>query len=673
MLEKNLDIIYNKPYLVVVPSSAKELLEGFAYSFGNTILLEDTQKDCERTLNFITKNNFGKIVFVNYHQNYEGILYHIKKTHKLEFIYTGNVGNLSNENEYATFKNIIQLSKRYSNSKFAVLDKGLYAVLKKSCPKVKQIILDVELSKKTKTSYDENVIGFLNESGKPTHSFYNELSALSLSSTLIAKVLKINNITKRFLKEFNIKFQKVKNYTELISQNLVNLYINFTDSNDLTILKSLDQGVPCLVGNTNLFKDNKYLQESLVLKSDDDVNEIYEKINLIKKNRQKILSEYKKFRPEYSKKSRMSIEAFININKHKESKKDYEKLLSVIFPVYNTEKYVEKSLKSVIDARIDNMEIIVINDGSPDNSEEIILKLANKYPNLIRYIKQENHGLGNVRNVGLKEAKGKYITGVDSDDTINKHYYKNTLKYMKQDIDVIMCDWLTVTDSFKCQTPAIDPVHHNKNLYKGLLYTTIMPTSCNKIIRKEFFDELKLTYIEDKYEDLSTNPFILLRAETIKYINKPYYEYYINSNSIMRSKPGTSMINIIKEVNKRIEKYKVYINVNIDEFKFYTYTWRIEEFIIDPLYEIEENEALHSIQLINKDIKDIYLNIINTSYYKDLLSKFPNKSKIKYITERNKYLKSGQLKEFVLTKRNKNKYQKFTTYEVVYGKEEKND
>ena len=166
---------------------------------------------------------------------------------------------------------------------------------------------------------------------------------------------------------------------------------------------------------------------------------------------------------------------------------------------------------------------------------------------------------------------------------------------------------------------------------------------------------------------------MLLKAETIKYIDKPFYEYYIRSNSIMRSKPGNSMIHVIKELNKLIDKHKDIINVDIEEFKFHTYTWRIEEFIIDPLYVIDEKDMQESIKLINKDIKDIYSNIIKSKYYKELLKNFPNKNKVKYIEKRNKALLEGNLKEFVEEVRKNNTYQCFKTYEIVYGKEEKND
>lgn len=669
MLDKNLDIIYNKPYLVVVPTTVENLLDGFSHTFGNTILMGNTVKEYEKTLSFMTNSNFKKIILVDYKTEYEKLIYRFKDNCQIDFIYTGSLGGLSVEFQYNVLKNVLNQHEKLSNSKLAVIDEALYKILKKKYKKVYLISLDVENGQFEDDEYDEDQIGILNESTNPRHSYYNGLSALTFFDEISAKLINKDKVTKQFLKTFKIKSKKIKTMDDLLSENLLNLYVNFTDNNNLLILKSLDRNIPCIVGNTTLFDNNQVLKNNLVVKSDDDVNEIVEKINLVKKNREKIIKEYKNFRKEYSKKTKELVELFLETPiQEKETKTENDLLLSVIVPVYNTSKYLEKSLDSIIDASIDNMEILIINDGSTDNSEEIILKYQKLYPELIRYIKQENHGLGNVRNVGLKEAKGKYLAAIDSDDTININFFSDAVEYLNKDIDVVMYDWLTVTDNSEYETSALDYVYRNLNKYKGLLYTTIMPSTCNKIIKKKLFDKLKLTYNEDKYEDLSANPFIMLKAETIKYINKPYYEYYIRSNSIMRARPGNSMMDVIKLVDVRLKKYKEIVNVDINEFKFNTYTWRIEEYIINPLYDLDEKEMSKSIKYMYKNIKDIMIEIIESDNYKKMLEKIQDKEKIKYIKERNKMLKTDKLEEFVLKQRKKNSIIKLTPPDVVYGK-----
>lgn len=192
-----------------------------------------------------------------------------------------------------------------------------------------------------------------------------------------------------------------------------------------------------------------------------------------------------------------------------------------------------------------------------------------------------------------------------------------------------------------------------------------MPSTCNKIIKKELYDNLNIKFMEDKYEDLSTNPFIMLSAETIKYINKPYYEYYIRSNSIMRSSAGYSMIDVLKEVDNRLNKYIEYVNVDIEKFKFYTYSWRIEEFIFNQLYTIDDNELDTFIKKVN-EIKNIIQNIFNSKCYEDMLNTINNKKMVEYIKERNKEFNNNNLSHFIKNVRNK-EYYKLTAPIIYFG------
>ena len=106
---------------------------------------------------------------------------------------------------------------------------------------------------------------------------------------------------------------------------------------------------------------------------------------------------------------------------------DNDYLITTIIPVYNVEKYLDKAIKSIIKQNIGfkkNIQLILVNDGSPDNSERICLKYKNKYPNNVVYISKENEGVSIARNTGLKEAKGKYINFLDADDYLDTDFYK---------------------------------------------------------------------------------------------------------------------------------------------------------------------------------------------------------------------------------------------------------
>lgn len=667
------NIIYNKKYLIILSKMSENLFEAFDYTFGNTIVMDNNIDNITRIKDFINNSNFKTLVFVDYQVENEEVINNLIKKHEIKLVYTKALGALSDEFLKYTFNNLYNLYENGTASEIAFLDKGLYETFKHKGENVKYIKLDIEKNKNASKEFDKNVVGLLNDEHNPRHSFYNELSAVKLSNKFIAKLPKPCKTTKNFLKLFNIDYNVVKN-SELINNNEINLYVNFTDNDDTVFLRSMDNNVPCIMGNTELLDNYKKLKDYLVMDSDDDIDEIKDRMNLVSKNREAILKAYEKFREDYSKEAAKLAKEFLGTTKKIIKEEKYEKLLSVIVPVYNTEKFIANTLDSIIDAAIDNMEIIVINDGSKDDSEKIIKEYVKDFPELIRYIKQDNHGLGNVRNVGLKEAKGKYIASIDSDDTININFFADAVEYLENNIDIVVYDWQSITNDDTYPTQAIDWVF-NKNeysKYEGLLYTTIMPSACNKIVKRSLYDELNIKYIEDKFEDLSTTPFILLRAESIKYINKPYYEYYIRSNSIMRTTPGYSMIDVLKLVEERLNKYKEYLNVNIDDFKYYTYSWRIEELIINQLYTIDEKEISNVTEYINKNLKETLLDIFNNPKYKRLLNDLKDEDK-KYIEERNKAFEENKLDKYIKKARKENNYFKLTPAIIYYGyKEEYN-
>ena len=112
--------------------------------------------------------------------------------------------------------------------------------------------------------------------------------------------------------------------------------------------------------------------------------------------------------------------------------------LSVIVPVYNTEKYLKKCLKSIVNQSYKNLEILIINDGSTDGSLNIIRKFEETYPNVFLYNK-ENSGVADTRNFGIQKATGDFITFVDSDDFIELDLYQLCMEYIKKnDVDILM-------------------------------------------------------------------------------------------------------------------------------------------------------------------------------------------------------------------------------------------
>ncbi len=640
-MDKSLN--YNEKYLLIVKSQKE--LKRYLYNFKNCIVLKNDAKSVKKTAKFIKENNFKNIIFLDYDNIFLQLINSFQKSYNIKFICTSDLGSLSNKKIYDNFINIYNLYKDKQIDEIGFTDKSMYETYKDKI-KCAHIILDI-LPTKMLYAHDDT-IRIINCPDNLYHSFYNELSAITLTKRKV-KIKKETKSVSNFLKLFNIEWVKDKDEFE---QSLVDLYINFSNNDDLKILESMDKENLCIVGNTSLFDGNSYLKEKLVMKSDDSIDEIKLRIEDVIKSKDKIISEYKKFRKEYSNSSLKSISAFTEENNLKEKDK-YDYLISVIVPVYNSEKYLEETIKSILRAKINKMEIIFVNDGSTDKSEEIILKYVKKYSNFMRYFKKKNEGPGSARNLGLKNAKGKYISSVDSDDRIDKNFYKRALKYLKDDIDMVIYDWNTYDKEMRYLTPALDGIFKDKSVYEGILYTTIMPSQCNKIIKKSIYENMKLTYGPGKYEDFDTNGVALLAVKNFKYIRKPYYHYYIRSGSIMRSKPEYDMINAIKLLDERLKTYKNYLTIDLDEYKYYLYSWRIEEYIINVLYKLQEKDRNDMIDYMMKNVKDIMMDIFESSYYNEMLDKLSDKKK-EYLLLRNSNIKNDKLKSF-LSKRIKEK------------------
>lgn len=657
MIEKNLEYIYNLDYLILVPSVDIELFDGFSNTFKNVLLFQNNYEDIEFFKKFIKKNNVKRLIFVDYILEYD---YFINLNIKKDFIFTKSLGSLSDSPIFLTFNKIISFYQNNLIEKIGILDEDLYLTLEKKYNVYKLNLL----LNNSEYKVNNSTIGILNSQDDPKDSFYNSLSAISILKNKTVKILNPNKITKAFVKTFNINLKKAKDKKDLY-KNDINLYINFTYSNLLPFFKSFEYGVPCLIGNTTLLDNYPKLKKYLVVKSDDSIDEIAEQIKTAQKNKEEILNLYKNFKLDYEKETYSLKEKFLGLSEF-QKEISYEKLISVIVPIYNVEKYLSKSLDSIIAAKVDDMEILLINDGSTDNSDQIAKEYASNYPDLIRYIYQTNHGLGNVRNVGLKESKGKYIASIDSDDTININFFKEALPYINNDIDMVIYDWQSITEKESFPTPALDTMIDVDSDYKKLLYATIMPSACNKIVKKELYNDIKFAEGK-KFEDLSTNPIIILKSNKIKYINKGYYEYMIRPGSIMRTSAGKDMIDIIEMLNSRMLKILPKGDNNYIEFINYIYWWRIEELFFNQIYKLNDKELKEYCEYYYLKINDISnLLFQNNTYVNNVINQFDKETK-DYIIKRNKAIIDKKLYTYVKKAIKEKEYKIITAAMILYN------
>lgn len=215
-------------------------------------------------------------------------------------------------------------------------------------------------------------------------------------------------------------------------------------------------------------------------------------------------------------------------------------LISIIIPVYNVEQYLSRCINSIINQTYKNIEIILVNDGSTDNSQEI----CNKYKikdNRINVINKKNGGLSDARNEGIKVATGKFITFVDSDDYVSDDYVDCLFSMIDEEkADIAVCTYRVVNDNEQKKYLATSKQRCNKvfsgiDAIKNSWYKKEITNSAwAKLYKKELF--FNVEYPKGKvYEDLGTTYKLLYKAKKVVYADCRIYYYVQRKESIMHS------------------------------------------------------------------------------------------------------------------------------------------
>lgn len=202
--------------------------------------------------------------------------------------------------------------------------------------------------------------------------------------------------------------------------------------------------------------------------------------------------------------------------------------LSIIIPVYNVEKYIEKCLFSCLnqDIPFDDYEIIVVNDGSPDNSLSIVERVADKYGN-IRVVSQTNSGLSMARNKGLSLANGEYVWFVDSDDYIEENCLNRIIKQLNGNLDILQLQYrLVYEDGSPSQEVPQYYIDGIQNGYNILMQGGLPHPAQFSIYRAEFLRKHHLEFVQNIYhEDSEFKPRATFFAQSIAADTEVCYNY----------------------------------------------------------------------------------------------------------------------------------------------------
>lgn len=206
--------------------------------------------------------------------------------------------------------------------------------------------------------------------------------------------------------------------------------------------------------------------------------------------------------------------------------------VSVIVPIYNTEKFLRKCIESIVNQTLQEIEIILINDGSTDNSHNICLEYTEKYPEKIRYINNKNIGCSATRNLGIELARGEYIAFVDSDDYIEKEMYEEMyIKGQKTGSDIVLCGINTIF--LENQKIWIRKVKNKEEKYEYLTREQLLNNPVNKIFKTELLRKNKIFFPLDTQfaEDIVFCIKTIIYCSKMSAIEKEFYNYIIHENN----------------------------------------------------------------------------------------------------------------------------------------------
>lgn len=241
-------------------------------------------------------------------------------------------------------------------------------------------------------------------------------------------------------------------------------------------------------------------------------------------------------------------------------------MISVIVPVYNVEKYIEKCIKSILKQTYTDFELILINDGSTDKSSEICYKYS-KIDERIRLINKANGGLSSARNVGIDASIGDYITFVDSDDYISKYMLEELYNCLcNTSSDIAICSFKRIKENEIIieKKEFVEPeILNSKTCFEKIYSSKVdeFTVAWAKLYKKDLFQ--KLRYPEGKiHEDEFITYKLFAQANRVAYLDTKLYFYLIRKQSIMNS--GFSKKSLV-----RLEAYSERINYfeNIGEFQ----------------------------------------------------------------------------------------------------------
>ncbi|MBQ3527075.1 MAG: glycosyltransferase family 2 protein [Clostridia bacterium] len=289
-----------------------------------------------------------------------------------------------------------------------------------------------------------------------------------------------------------------------------------------------------------------------------------------------------------------------------------DKKISIIVPVYNSEKDLGKCLDSLVGQTFKDIEIILINDGSRDSSQAIIDEYAARYPEMIKTISQENRGQSAARNRGLDVARGEYIFFVDSDDYVDTTACEKAYSCaMAGGYDIVCFDFWVESETTGERTLCDHSSLKCDDAKTQYLLNETSP--CNKLIQRRLFSDNGLRFLESYiYEDLELIPRLALYTDKIGNLSEALYFYVIHEGSTMRQKKYTQKLASIYYVMESLKK-----SFQAPEYKDIIEYMYIEHLLHLAVYRyLDYEEGREDIKKIAGIMKDSFPKWRRNVYYR---------------------------------------------------------
>lgn len=306
--------------------------------------------------------------------------------------------------------------------------------------------------------------------------------------------------------------------------------------------------------------------------------------------------------------------------------------VSVIVPFYNVEGYIEKCLETLVNQTLQDIEIILVNDGSKDRSVNIVKKFQRNYPEKIVYLEKENGGLSDARNYAIPYAKGEYIAFLDSDDYVEKDMYQKMYNLaVKEESDMVECDFCWEYPD-KTRKDVGEIYHGAKEMIEK-----IRVVAWNKLIKKEILEDTKIHFPKGyRYEDVEFTYKLIPYIKKVSFLKEACIHYIQREGSISNSQNERTreifdVLEHVLQYYKKIgiyEKYKTELEYIYTRYAFCSSLRRIskiqDENVQENLLKLTWNNVQekfpnwkqNSILKTKFNAKNIYMRTINKFTFK---------------------------------------------------------